>query len=659
MCDHKHSGDCSHEAEAIGTAQEGTRYDLRNYIDFDKLNVLNEVTDGSGKSVFKTMEGKNDRSTFVESDCDEELLFNIPFTGHVRINGIVISGDENESHPARVRLFKDREALSFDDCRVEADQEIDLKMDANDPCTRLMTQLGSPIVQESNAVITITDEKIVGVAADFYDFIGYSLEQLGHGSGIPISLVDLTWLMKYLLRMRLYVVMSRAPVPAPAAADYIAYSPICMPRPLATVINNIGMCTVCEGAVNLIPCAQQGPIEQDPSFDSSLFRVLSSFEELSYLLLRVHGMPLIPVSPDPRGNTYWALVVERGDYLIPTRECHTLRVRMSFREVLPMDQLLACVTLLGPDIDFVNNSRNPYEPIIEDFHQPTLVPWTTDIRITIPDERINGFSNDLYASLCDIIDYKAINQRDFCWFITHILRSRLQIISVAMASEKPITENRFPRIRLIRPLARVINNIGVCKVCDGAVRLIPVAQHAPHQTEEGYTPVAYKIRHRFNQFIDLITHRHDIPTESISMAAQGTPFWALLVEGEDSPKPIHTGPAAAQKIRVVSSFKEWTRYDQLLACVSLIYPDSDPVNEHRPSGLRRISATTSRASTTSACGESFSTNSARGLPLRLTKLGLRCKITRARFPTPFSVRFSEEKFNFLIVPSGFQPTINQ
>jgi hypothetical protein len=44
--------------------------------------------DNSGRGVFKAYEQRLDRTQFVESDADEELLFNIPFTGNVKLKGI-------------------------------------------------------------------------------------------------------------------------------------------------------------------------------------------------------------------------------------------------------------------------------------------------------------------------------------------------------------------------------------------------------------------------------------------------------------------------------------------------------------------------------------------------------------------------------------------
>ncbi|CAJ0597361.1 unnamed protein product [Cylicocyclus nassatus] len=131
MCDHSHDGLGGCEREISDSADYGDikQYDMYKYIDMDKVTVLNETVDGSGKLVFKSMERRLDRSDYVESDCDEELLFNLPFSGTVRITGISVIGDEEENHPAKVRLFKDRPAMSFDDCSIEPDQEIDLKQD--------------------------------------------------------------------------------------------------------------------------------------------------------------------------------------------------------------------------------------------------------------------------------------------------------------------------------------------------------------------------------------------------------------------------------------------------------------------------------------------------------------------------------------------------
>lgn len=68
---------------------------------------------------------------FVESDADEELLFNIPFTGNIKLKGITVIGNNDNSHPNKVRLFKNRPKLSFDDARSKADEEIELALNPN------------------------------------------------------------------------------------------------------------------------------------------------------------------------------------------------------------------------------------------------------------------------------------------------------------------------------------------------------------------------------------------------------------------------------------------------------------------------------------------------------------------------------------------------
>ena len=64
--------------------EQGLAYSLFQRIDMNNLTCLNEETDDSGKTVFKPWESRLDREKFVISDADEELLFNIPFTGNVK-----------------------------------------------------------------------------------------------------------------------------------------------------------------------------------------------------------------------------------------------------------------------------------------------------------------------------------------------------------------------------------------------------------------------------------------------------------------------------------------------------------------------------------------------------------------------------------------------
>lgn len=67
----------------------------------------------------------------MESDVDEELLFNIPFTGNVKLKGLIIIGGEDQTHPDIVRLYKNRPHMTFSDVTLEADQEFELYKDVH------------------------------------------------------------------------------------------------------------------------------------------------------------------------------------------------------------------------------------------------------------------------------------------------------------------------------------------------------------------------------------------------------------------------------------------------------------------------------------------------------------------------------------------------
>lgn len=129
---HSHGGggcggnhDCdNHETEE----QLAAAYSLYTKINMEAVQCLN--TDSPAKCVFKPWDQRLDRDQYVESDADPELLFRIPFTGCVKLKGIIVIGGEGESHPNKMRLFKNAPEMTFDDVGRKADQEFELTPDS-------------------------------------------------------------------------------------------------------------------------------------------------------------------------------------------------------------------------------------------------------------------------------------------------------------------------------------------------------------------------------------------------------------------------------------------------------------------------------------------------------------------------------------------------
>ena len=61
-----------------------------------------DQVENSGRRIFKPWERRLDKTEFVESDADEELLINIPFTGDVKLKGLIVIGGEDDTHPDKV-----------------------------------------------------------------------------------------------------------------------------------------------------------------------------------------------------------------------------------------------------------------------------------------------------------------------------------------------------------------------------------------------------------------------------------------------------------------------------------------------------------------------------------------------------------------------------
>ena len=109
--------------------QRSLAQDLYLRIDLELLQCLNESCEGRGLLALKPREERTEGSKFVDNDADEQLLFNIPFTGNVKLKGIIIMGEDDDSHPSEMRLYKNIPQMSFDDTDRELDQTFSLNPD--------------------------------------------------------------------------------------------------------------------------------------------------------------------------------------------------------------------------------------------------------------------------------------------------------------------------------------------------------------------------------------------------------------------------------------------------------------------------------------------------------------------------------------------------
>ncbi|XP_059049776.1 PITH domain-containing protein GA19395 [Achroia grisella] len=178
---HGHCHD--HDHDHSNSEDIGINYNLYEKIDKENLQCLNETVDGSGKTVFKSWERRLDLTEFVESDADEELLFNIPFTGNVKLKGIRIASEDNESHPDKLRLYKNKPNMTFDDVSMEPDQVFDLQKD----CEGLLEYNPKIVTFSSVSHLTMHFPSNYGAENTKIYYIGLKGEwSPGHKHGVTI-----------------------------------------------------------------------------------------------------------------------------------------------------------------------------------------------------------------------------------------------------------------------------------------------------------------------------------------------------------------------------------------------------------------------------------------------------------------------------------------
>ena len=128
MGDHCAPGKC--DCSSSATIDSSDLFSLFLKIDMDNLVCLNELEPGSAKTVFRPWDERLSIGPCVKSDVDEELLFNIPFCGIVRLKKLTVIGPDDSSHPKTVRLFNAKKPLEFDEAsNIDESQIIKLSID--------------------------------------------------------------------------------------------------------------------------------------------------------------------------------------------------------------------------------------------------------------------------------------------------------------------------------------------------------------------------------------------------------------------------------------------------------------------------------------------------------------------------------------------------
>ncbi|OMJ24693.1 PITH domain-containing protein, partial [Smittium culicis] len=132
---HSHGNDCDsghhdHEHDLDPALKDS----LYSKIDIDNVVCLNEKDFGTGKLIFKPFNLRLDTSKFVESDCEEEILLHVPFTGMVKLKSIVVWGGPGNCAPKKLKVIINRDDIDFDNVTtLPATQEFDLVEGSAEP----------------------------------------------------------------------------------------------------------------------------------------------------------------------------------------------------------------------------------------------------------------------------------------------------------------------------------------------------------------------------------------------------------------------------------------------------------------------------------------------------------------------------------------------
>ncbi|KAJ1925122.1 hypothetical protein IWQ60_004763 [Tieghemiomyces parasiticus] len=130
---HHHGHGHGHDHDHDHDIEPALKDSLYGKIDLDRVRCLNEHSAGAARGIFKPWDKRKDREPYLESDCDEQLILFVPFTGMVKLKSILLWGGPEGKAPAKLKVFINAEDVDFDNVEGrKCTQEWDLVEDQGD-----------------------------------------------------------------------------------------------------------------------------------------------------------------------------------------------------------------------------------------------------------------------------------------------------------------------------------------------------------------------------------------------------------------------------------------------------------------------------------------------------------------------------------------------
>ncbi|KAL1838342.1 hypothetical protein VTJ49DRAFT_2803 [Mycothermus thermophilus] len=112
--EHVHSHGHGDEHDHSDDITPALQHSLYQHIHFDEVTALNEARHGLAREVVKkTWAERLQVEPELESDVDEQLIVNVPFTGQVKLHSILLRTSDSPSAPRTLRVIINRDDVDF------------------------------------------------------------------------------------------------------------------------------------------------------------------------------------------------------------------------------------------------------------------------------------------------------------------------------------------------------------------------------------------------------------------------------------------------------------------------------------------------------------------------------------------------------------------